>query len=235
MRAGLNRSLAFPLLERLLPDRRGGPLVALRPRDTALRPTVVPAAAAAAGEYPALYKTLLAHPRGAGRREVRLLVSYPKFGKHVRFDGRVYHGGLGELAPPTSSDADLRSRWSSPLGPRSWRRAAALAATARRAAQDVPRPEDAPAQPGGRRRLHGSLPDEVASSCWPDGFAAHATLLGVRRVDRRRGDERRLAATDVVLAHGAAGGDAGHFEVRLPATGTEDDGSGDAVLVDAEP
>ena len=28
--------------------------------------------------------------------------------------------------------------------------------------------------------------------------------------------------------------DAGHFEVRLPAAGTEDDGSGDAVLVDAE-
>ena len=66
VRAGLNRSLAFPLCSSVfyLTDE-GGPLVALRPRDTALRPTVVPAAAAAAGEYPALYKTLLSRIHAA--------------------------------------------------------------------------------------------------------------------------------------------------------------------------
>ena len=238
VRAGLNRSLAFPLCSSVfyLTDE-GGPLVALRPRDTALRPTVVPAAAAAAGEYPALYRTLLSRihaAQAAGKSDS--LVSYPKFGKHVRFDGRVYHGGLGELAPPTSSDADLRisvvvAFWDHDLG-----------VVRRHSRQQLEEPLRMYLDPKTRRpnpaavaACTAPLPDEVASSCWPDGFAAHATPLGVRRVDRRRGDERRLAATDVVLAHGAAGGDAGHFEVRLPATGTEDDGSGDAVLVDAEP
>ena len=118
VRAGLNRSLAFPLCSSVfyLTDE-GGPLVALRPRDTALRPTVVPAAAAAVGEYPALYKTLLSRihaAQAAGKSDS--LVSYPKFGKHVRFDGRVYHGGLGELAPPTSPTPTSGSRWSSPFG-----------------------------------------------------------------------------------------------------------------------